>query len=311
MSASSDLRLGWGDLPLEVRSAARASLGSDIVDEIRQTGGFSPGLASRLGLADGRRVFAKAINSARNPVAPDLYRREAEIMSVLPTKVSAPALLSTYDDGDWVMLLLEEVNGQMPSLPWGRAQLSRVAEAMSDLASVRGASALPIPSAADDLAGSYWSWAKIAEATDLADSIGAWERTHLDRLVGLESGWVTAVEGDALAHTDLRADNMLLTPERVVFVDWPYALAAVEWLDMLLFLPSVAVDGGADPAQVWSGFAPAVKADDDAVNAVLAAAAGDWMYQSLLPPPLNLPLLRAHQRGKAQAALHWLRMRIS
>lgn len=43
--------------------------------EVSQSGGSSPGLASRLTLADGRRVFAQAINPDRDPLDPELYRR--------------------------------------------------------------------------------------------------------------------------------------------------------------------------------------------------------------------------------------------
>ena len=67
----------------------------------------------------------------------------------------------------------------------------------------------------------------------------------------------------------------------------------------------------ADPARAWAGYAPARHADPGAVDAVLAAAAGDFTYQSLLPAPENLPALRDHQRAKGAAALKWLQSRVS
>ncbi|MEV6871646.1 hypothetical protein [Amycolatopsis sp. NPDC051128] len=82
-------------------------------------------------------------------------------------------------------------------------------------------------------------------------------------------------------------------------------------MDALLFLPSVAATSSIDPEQAWTSFRPAAGADPDAVNAVLAAAAGDFLYQSMLPGPPNLPTLRAHQHEKGTAALTWLRSRIS
>ena len=77
-------RLGWADLPGRVRVAAESALGAAVVADAPQSGGFSPGLASRLVLADGRRVFAKAISAQRNPRSPGLYRREIEVMKALP-----------------------------------------------------------------------------------------------------------------------------------------------------------------------------------------------------------------------------------
>lgn len=100
-------RLAWDDLSSRVRSAARDARDSHVVGEIGQTGGFSPGLASRLRLADGRWSFAKAINGDRNPTAPRLHRREAAVMSVQPADVPAPVLVWTYDDDDWAMLVLD------------------------------------------------------------------------------------------------------------------------------------------------------------------------------------------------------------
>src|SRR3954470_11253780 len=107
-------RLRWKDLPLAVRVAAQSALGAPVASDLPQPGGFSPGLASRLVLADGRRVFSKAICAARNPRSPDLYRREIEVMKALPASAPAPRLRWSFDDGNWVMLVLDDVHGKMP-----------------------------------------------------------------------------------------------------------------------------------------------------------------------------------------------------
>src|SRR5258708_2858155 len=111
-------RLAWSDLPERVRVAAESALGSAVAADWPQAGGFSPGLASRLVLADGRRVFAKAVGTERNPRSPELHRREIEVMRVLPSGIPAPRLRWSYDDGDWVMLILDDVDGVMPATPW-------------------------------------------------------------------------------------------------------------------------------------------------------------------------------------------------
>jgi hypothetical protein len=41
----------------------------------------------------------------------------------------------------------------------------------------------------------------------------------------LEAGWSQAAAGTTLLHGDLRADNLLLTPGRVMLVDWPTPLS--------------------------------------------------------------------------------------
>ncbi|UKD50934.1 phosphotransferase (plasmid) [Amycolatopsis sp. FU40] len=305
-------RLRWADLPEQVRAAAESALGARVSSDVRQAGGFSPGLASRLVLEDGRRVFAKAINPDRNPRSPGLYRREIEVMASLPTGVPAPRLQWSYDDGDWVMLVEDDIDGAMPALPWEPGEFARVLAALEQLADTLTPAPVTAMSIVDDLAENFRSWQKIAVDTDLTNRVDAWARTNLPRLVELESGWAAAAAGDTLCHADLRADNVLLTADdRVFIVDWPYAVTGAPWIDALLFLPSVAATSGIDPEAAWTGFGPARRAEPDAVNAVLAAVAGDFLYQSLLPAPANLPTLRAHQNAKGSAALTWLRSRIS
>jgi len=63
-------RLRWGEVPEPVRRAVAGRLGAEVRAEDSRPGGFSPGVASRLTLADGRRVFVKAVNAGRNPMAP-------------------------------------------------------------------------------------------------------------------------------------------------------------------------------------------------------------------------------------------------
>jgi hypothetical protein len=305
-------RLRWSDLPEQARAAAEQEIGADVVREYPQTGGFSPGLASRLEFGNGVRVFAKAISTARNPRSPGLYRREIEVMAALPRSVPAPRLRWSYDDGDWVMLILDDVEGTMPTEPWNPAQLAQVLTALEQLSDALTPAPIPEMSIVDDLAVNFRSWHTIAADPALVGHLAPWAVTNLPRLVELESGWAAAAAGATLCHADLRADNLLLTADGgVMVVDWPYAVTGAAWVDALLFLPSVAATSTIDPEQAWTSFRPARDADPDAVNAVLAAVAGDFLYQSLLPAPANLPILRAHQHEKGTAALNWLRARIS
>ncbi len=304
-------RLRWELLPAQVRTAAETVLGAPVARELVQTGGFSPGLASRLTLADGRRVFAKAINADRNPRSPGLYRREIEVMAALPDTIPAPRLRWSYDDGDWVMLVLDDIEGRMPAEPWDRAELSRVLLTLERLSESLTPSPIVAMSIVDDLAENFRSWQTIAGDLTLVRRLDAWTQANLGRLAALETGWSDAARGDTLLHADLRADNLLLTEDRVKVVDWPYVVTGAPWVDALLFLPSVAATSTVDLDEVWRGFRPARAADADAVNAVLAAVVGDYLYQSLLPTQANLPTLRVHQRARGLAALSWLRSRIS
>jgi aminoglycoside phosphotransferase (APT) family kinase protein len=308
----SEVRLRWAQVPEAIRGAVEGALQSAVVGEAVQSGGFSPGLASKLVLADGRRVFVKAINPDRDPHAPGLYRREIAVMGAMPSAVPAPGLVWSYDDGDWVLLVTEWVDGRMPREPWDRGELERVLAALGEMAALLTPSPLAVPSVVEDLAANFGAWRAMSEGGPLDARAGVWAAEHAEVLVGLEDSWAAAAKGDTLVHADLRADNMLLTESGVAVIDWPYAVAGAPWLDALFFLPSVAASTpGVDLEEVWASYGPARGADADAVNAVLAALAGDWVRMSLLPAPPNLPTLREHQAAKGAAALAWLRSRIS
>jgi len=170
-----------------------------------------------------------------------------------------------------------------------------------------------LPPIAERLAGTFTGWRRLVAASaaghdDLA-GLDPWAARHLRRLADLEAGWPAATEGRTLLHLDLRADNLLLTPARVVAVDWPYASAGAAWVDLLLLLPSVTMQGGPDPEPTFAAHPVAAAADPAAVTATLAAFAGFLLDGARLPPPPGLPTLRAFQLGQGVVALDWLRLR--
>jgi len=62
---------------------------------------------------------------------------------------------------------------------------------------------------------------------------------------------------------------------------------------------------------VFTGHLLGRHADPDAVTAALAGLAGFFLRNSLLPPPPGIPTLRAFQRAQGDAALTWLRSRLT
>ena len=115
-------RISWWQVPEHVRSAVEASLGGDVVDAVTQKGGYSLGAAARVRLASGRRAFVKALGVDLHSSSLELYRNEALAMPHLPADLPAPRLLDVYDDGDWVALVYEDVEGRHPQIvcapPW-------------------------------------------------------------------------------------------------------------------------------------------------------------------------------------------------
>jgi aminoglycoside phosphotransferase len=300
-------RLRWDEIPPEVRAGVETAAGSPVVAAVSQPGGFSPGLASVLRLADGRSVFVKAVNTARNPDSPGMHRREARVLAALPASVPAPRLLWSYDDGDWVVLMTEAVAGAPPAQPWRPAELAVFVALTARLADQLTPAPLAAPTVQEYFRDDFTGWRQLA--TD-PPGVDPWVRRHRDELAELEAGWEPAAAGTTLVHGDLRADNVLLTPAGAVAVDWPHACVGARWLDLLFALPSIAMHGGGDPQRLWDEYPPARDADPAAVTAVLAAITGFFLTRGQQPDPPNLPRVRAFQRAQAQAGLRWLRTRL-
>ena len=158
----------------------------------------------------------------------------------------------------------------------------------------------------------FRGWRELAggEPRSGLDLLDPWALRHLDALAQLEGGWAEAGAGDTLLHADLRADNILVTPDRVVFVDWPHACVGAGWVDLAFMLCSVAMQRGPKPWEVFERHPLGRAAPADRVDAVVAAVAGYLVWRGSLPPPPGLPSVRAFQRAQGVEAVAWLRHRL-
>jgi len=205
--------------------------------------------------------------------------------------------------------LLEDVGGgRPPSLPWQQGELSRVLTALDELAEALAPSPIDAPPVSRLLGGHAWS-ALAADPSRLErlPGLDPWVAENLEGLARLESALEEAASGTTLLHADLRADNILLTPEKVVFVDWPHASIGAAWVDLLFMLPRIAMQGGPDPDEVFGVRSVARDSDPEAVLAVLAAFAGYMVHGATRSAPPGLPNLPAFQRAQGHVAVRWLR----
>ncbi|HST81633.1 MAG TPA: phosphotransferase [Kineosporiaceae bacterium] len=326
MVIASGARIHWIDLPDAVRAAVEGILGSPVIEARSQPGGFSPGTADRVLTADGKRAFVKAVSSEQNDRSPQMHRREAEVAAAMPRSAPVPALLGSYDDGHWVALVFEDVNGRHPRTPWQSGELRQVLEALEKLA----ASTTPVPfdglqPLADAVAEDFGGWARLR--ADPPADLNPWAAVRLDDLVaGAERG-LTALAGDTLVHLDVRADNLLLTSDdtfpdggttpgvdhdvsssrnSVAVVDWPHAARGPAWFDRVLLLINVRLYGGHDTTALLTELAARTRADPEDLVAVLVGWAGFFADTARLPALSGLPTLRAFQHAQAEAVLSWL-----
>ena len=306
------VRLDWTDMPRHVRSEVERWLGDPVVAAATQPTGFTPGVAARLTADDGRRVFVKAAGPDPNADTPKMHRREASIVTSLPGAAPAPRLLWSYDEGEggWVVLAFEDVDGSHPTQPWRIDELDQVVSAMEKLSMLLTPSPLPasmVGTARDEFVR---GWRQLhEELPSRLDHVDEWSRRHIETLEAIEDTLGGALEGDTLLNNDIRADNILLTPERTWFVDWPHASVGPLWLDVVAFAPSVTMQGGPPPEEVISRHSACSTADSEAITAAVVALAGYFTHQAVQPPPPGLPTVRAFQDAQGVVAREWIAQR--
>ena len=206
-----------------------------------------------------------------------------------------------------MVLVFEDLEGRHPVLPWDRNELESVLDAVAVLGDRLTPSPVGAPPARVPGGGDGWiRLARNPSRLDRLAGLDPWVGANLDLLAALTTPG-PRLDGSTLLHRDIRADNILLTERGVVFVDWPHAQVGAPWVDLVLFLPSVAMQGGPDPESLFWGHPSARHADRDSVIAALAGVAGFFVHGATEDPPPGLPTLRRFQLAQGTEAVRWLR----
>jgi aminoglycoside phosphotransferase (APT) family kinase protein len=255
------------------------------------------------------------VSAAQNPMSPASHRQEIVVSRLLPASASAPALLGSYDDGDWVALVLADVEGRHPVTPWEPRELALVLAMLDRLAAGGVPPGLAqLPSLASEMADDLDGWRHLR--ADRPPVLDPWAAEHLDLLVDLASVGTAALTPDTLVHADTRADNLLISAAgQVTLVDWPWASLGPVWLDTVALLVNVNLYGGHDVEALLSdltlGGQPLVGAvPAEAITGFLASLTGFFLHVARLPDPPGLPTVRAFQQAQGDATLSWLRRRL-
>lgn len=299
--AAASPRISWSEVPEPVRRAIEAELGSPVSSAVTQLGGFSPGAAVRIVCADGRRAFVKAVGASLNPDSPRLHRAEIRALQLVPPHVPAPSLLFSYDDGDWVALLLEDIVGRRPAVPWAAADAATMSETLTVVSRVQADRALP-PFA--DTVGMLSAWDEIAADVSGIDASLVRRLPEMLEAQGLTRD---VTRGEALVHWDARNDNVLIEVSgRAVLLDWAWACRGAGWLDTVLLAADFCIQGGPD-ADGFLARSPVTRDVPPAhLRGVVACMVGVWTERARRPAPPGLPTIREWQAHCGRRALQWL-----
>jgi len=298
-------RLDWLLLPPMLRRQIETRLGSSVVDARSAGAGYTPGFASVLTGADGRRMFVKAASvTAQRPFA-DAYREEIRKLRALPSGLPVPRLLWSSDDDVWVVLGLEYVDGANPARPWRAAGL----ETCLDTLDVRADALTPAPAAL--------GLVPMTAEAELGAMLTGWDHVasrhpgwpHLAEATALAAGHAAALAGESLVHTDARDDNFLVTPDgRAVLCDWNWPVLGPAWADSVMLLISASGEGH-DVDAILRRRTLTRDVDPEHIDVLLALLAGYFLEARDRPVPNSSPYVRMHQEWFAQATWSWLASR--
>ena len=151
----------------------------------------------------------------------------------------------------------------------------------------------------------FTGWRILARAPG-DERLDTWSRDRLADLAAVEATWAAHAGGTTLLHADIRADNLLVTGAGVVVVDWPHACRGAAWVDVVLLAPSVAMQGGPQPADLLTRSRAGRSVSRADLTATVCALAGYFTERSLRPPPPGLPTVRAFQAAQGEVTRRWL-----
>jgi hypothetical protein len=287
-------RLEWAHLPPYVRSLVESRIGSRVEEAASQGGGFTPGFASVLTCADGSRHFVKAASAKAQRMFAESYREEAGKLRLLPPAAPAPRLLWIEDDGEWVVLETEYVDGRAPTRPWTADDLA----AASAMALTAAEVLTPPPGAGmERVTEAFAAWPAL------------WEQINHPRAaeIGkLASLFPEVLDGDTLVHTDIRDDNILIRPDgTAVLCDWNWPVVGAPWLDSLLLLIGPRGDGLDVEAHI-AAHPLLSQVPVEHVDVALALVLAYFWSSSLQPVPPTSPYVRAAQAWQRDVVDDWL-----
>ncbi|MGJ6980262.1 hypothetical protein ACSDQ9_06985 [Aestuariimicrobium soli] len=309
-------RITWPDLPAPVRDEVERAMGTTVVEWRGQTGGFSPGTADRLLLADGTRVFCKAVGASLNDVSLELVRRELAVNRQLPPGLPSPQLRHGAEldlDGDpWCVLLFDDLEGRHPHTPWHPDELAAALQALARVQEIVAGAPAGLPTVDELFGPDLAHWPDVI--ADPPAGLDPWLAERLDDLAARGERARAALAGEALCQLDARADNMVIDATgRVWLVDWPYASRGAAWVDTVLFGATAAIAGEWSPAHQSSVdvAAAALGCDGDLLTDVWAGFLGYFVWIAELPAPDNLPTIRAFQASSRDALTGLLKERLA
>ena len=266
-----------------VRAVERITGSPVVAQRPAAAGGYTNAIRAIVQLADGRSVFVKA---AGDDATLGWLRDEHAVYEAV-TGPFMPDLLG-WEDG---ILVLEDLSAAHWPPPWSERHIDAVRHALADLHALSPPAGLP---SAGDVESLRDGWVVVASYPAPFLALGLCTATWLEHSLPtlIEAAERAPLDGDRIVHLDVRSDNLCLADGRCKLVDWNHTARGNPDLDIALWLPSLHLEGGPEPAG----------------HPELAAAfAGFLACRAGLPEPPTAPPhgVRPVQIAQLRVALPW------
>jgi hypothetical protein len=247
------MRSTWTNLPVEVRDAIQTHTG-EVTGTDPAPAGNHADVAETLHTSTGR-TFIKAARKLDDRDGPEVWSLRNEAAVNPHVTEFAPRLHWTVEAGGWLALGFEHVEGRPADFTPGSPDLDILAK------TVQALQATPCPEAMSMRVERRW--ASVTED-------------------------VTPMVGNALLHTDLNTDNLIITPDgQARLVDWAFAARGAAWVELGLLIPWLLKAGhtAAEAAEWVAQFPSWTTAAAEHIDLFSEAFAARWAHPAARPDP--------------------------
>lgn len=271
----------------ELTSRIERLIGAKVESYRRVEGGYTPAL--RLVCETNKAGFFVKVGAT--PLTSENLAREIRMYNSVSGDFMPHLIASEHHESEPI-LIIEDLSRQHWPPPWNERQIELTLAQINALHNT--------PASLETFAQVHGmqdtNWQTVARNPEPFLALGIadanWLEASLPVLIDYEARCPTG--GDSLTHCDLRSDNICITSQRALFVDWNAACLSNPRLDLGFWLPSLAYEGGLRPEKILPD-APEVAAW---VSGFFAARAG-------LPQISDAPRVRTVQRQQLETALPW------